>query len=222
MASFDSMPGADRFHETETSVDQDTTETEAPETANENFRKLCNAIKTMLECIGEDPNRKDLLETPRRYAQALIDLTSGYKLDTHAIVGEALFHGAYTGMVVVKDIEVHSLCEHHLLPFLGKIHIAYIPNSTVIGLSKVPRIVQMYSHRLQIQERLTSQVAYAVQDVVKAKGVAVVMEASHLCMKMRGVEQTDATTVTSCFMGCFDEKPELRSEFLRYVGVRKG
>ncbi|SMR63705.1 unnamed protein product [Zymoseptoria tritici ST99CH_3D1] len=200
MASFDSMPGADRFHETETSVDQDTTETEAPETANENFRKLCNAIKTMLECIGEDPNRKDLLETPRRYAQALIDLTSGYKLDTHAIVGEALFRGAYTGMI----------------------HIAYIPNSTVIGLSKVPRIVQMYSHRLQIQERLTSQVAYAVQDVVKAKGVAVVMEASHLCMKMRGVEQTDATTVTSCFMGCFDEKPELRSEFLRYVGVRKG
>lgn len=122
MASFDSMPGADRFHETETSVDQDTTETEAPETANENFRKLCNAIKTMLECIGEDPNRKDLLETPRRYAQALIDLTSGYKLDTHAIVGEALFHGAYTGMVVVKDIEVHSLCEHHLLPFLGKVY----------------------------------------------------------------------------------------------------
>ncbi|QUC22731.1 uncharacterized protein UV8b_06972 [Ustilaginoidea virens] len=183
--------------------------------------KMRGAVRTLLECVGEDPDREGLLDTPSRYAKALLFLTSGYQVDVEELVNNAVFHEGHNEMIVVKNIEINSLCEHHLVPFIGKMHIGYIPSNSVIGLSKLPRIAQMYARRLQIQERLTKEVANAVMDILKPQGVAVVMESSHLCMVMRGVEQTATSTITSAVLGCFETKSKTRSEFFSLVGLNK-
>ncbi|KAF7547140.1 hypothetical protein G7Z17_g7931 [Cylindrodendrum hubeiense] len=194
---------------------------ENAEQAEQRLVKMRGAVRTLLECVGEDPDREGLLDTPSRYAKALLFLTKGYQVNVEDIVNNALFHEGHNEMVIVKDIEIYSLCEHHLVPFTGKMHIGYIPSDTVIGLSKLPRIAEMYARRLQIQERLTKEVAHAIMEILKPQGVAVVMESSHLCMVMRGVEKTSTTTITSCVLGCFERKSKTRNEFFSLVGVNR-
>ena len=194
---------------------------ESEEEAKERLEKMRGAVRTILECVGEDPDREGLLDTPGRYAKALLEFTRGYQVNVESIVNNALFHEGHNEMVIIKDIEVFSLCEHHMVPFTGKMHIGYIPSDTVIGLSKLPRIAEMYARRLQIQERLTKDVAHAIMEILKPQGVAVVMESSHLCMVMRGVEKTTTSTITSCVLGCFERKSKTRNEFLSLVGVNR-
>ncbi|KAJ4025647.1 GTP cyclohydrolase 1 [Fusarium irregulare] len=194
---------------------------ETEEQAAERLDRMKGAVRTLLECVGEDPDREGLLDTPSRYAKALLFLTKGYQVNVEDIVNNALFREGHSEMVIVKDIEVFSLCEHHLVPFTGKMHIGYIPNETVIGLSKLPRIAEMFARRLQIQERLTKEVAHAIMEILKPQGVAVVMESSHLCMVMRGVEKTTTSTITSCVLGCFERKSKTRNEFLNLIGINK-
>jgi GTP cyclohydrolase I len=172
--------------------------------------------REILSRLGEDPNRDGLLATPARVEKAMTFLTRGYNEDPLKVLHGALFDVDYDEMVIVKDIEMFSLCEHHMLPFFGKVHVAYIPNGKVIGLSKIPRLVEVFARRLQVQERLTRQVADAIQDAIKPQGVGVVIEARHLCMMMRGVEKQHSSTVTSAMVGCFRQK-ETRSEFLSLV-----
>jgi GTP cyclohydrolase I len=178
------------------------------------------AIHTMLRELGEDPQREGLLRTPGRVAKSLRFLTSGYHQELDKIFNGALFPVAYDEMVIVKDIEVFSLCEHHLLPFFGKCHVAYIPNQKVIGLSKIPRVVDVFAKRLQIQERLTTQIAEALMDRIKPQGVGVIIEAKHLCMIMRGVEKQNSVAVTSHMTGVFKDCDLTRAEFLRLVRER--
>ncbi|KAG6052586.1 GTP cyclohydrolase 1 [Claviceps sp. LM77 group G4] len=194
---------------------------ETPEQAALRLEKMRGAVRTLLECVGEDPDREGLLDTPSRYAKALMFLTSGYQVDVKETINNALFNESHNELIIVKNIEIHSLCEHHLVPFIGKMHIGYIPHNTVIGLSKLPRIAEMYARRLQIQERLTKEVANAIREILKPRGVAVVMESSHLCMVMRGVEQTATSTITSCMLGCFERSSKTRAEFLSLVGLNK-
>ncbi|KAF3769367.1 hypothetical protein M406DRAFT_65641 [Cryphonectria parasitica EP155] len=177
------------------------------------------AVRTLLECIGEKADREGLLNTPSRYAKALLFLTEGYQVNVQDIVNDALFSEARDEMVVVKNIDISSLCEHHLLPFTGKMHIGYIPSGTVIGLSKLPRIAEMFSRRLQIQERLTREIACAIMEILKPQGVAVIMESTHLCMAMRGVEKTSASTLTRCMLGCFDRSSKTRDDFFKLVDM---
>ncbi|KAI1327779.1 GTP cyclohydrolase I [Xylariaceae sp. FL0255] len=184
--------------------------------------KLSGAVRTILECVGEDPDREGILNTPLRYAKAMLFFTKGYQQNVKDIVNNAIFHEGHNEMVIVKDIEVFSMCEHHLVPFTGKMHIGYVPNNNVIGISKLPRIADMFARRLQVQERLTREVANAIMEILKPRGVAVVMESSHLCMVMRGVEKTTATTITSCVLGCFERQEKTRNEFLSLVGVNRG
>jgi len=174
-------------------------------------------IRKILEEVGEDPRRDGLIKTPARVDRAYRYLTSGYHMDADQILNAALFDVAYDEMVIVKDIEVFSLCEHHLLPFFGKCHVAYIPDGKVIGLSKIPRLVDMFSKRLQVQERLTMQVADTINQKIKPKGVAVVIEAQHLCMIMRGVEKQNSVAVTSSMLGAFKDNQNTRNEFLNLV-----
>jgi GTP cyclohydrolase I len=174
-------------------------------------------VRSILEEIGEDPTRDGLQKTPLRVDRALRYLTSGYRMNAQQILNGALFDVAYDEMVIVKDIEVFSLCEHHLLPFFGKCHVAYIPDGKVIGLSKLPRLVDMYARRLQVQERLTMDVADTINDAIKPKGVAVVVEAKHLCMIMRGVEKQNSVAVTSSMLGVFKDNQNTRNEFLNLV-----
>jgi GTP cyclohydrolase IA len=171
-------------------------------------------VRRLIEEIGEDPHREGLRRTPHRVWEALSVLTDGYDRDVLDVVGGALFDEEYDEMVTVRDIEFYSLCEHHMLPFFGTCHIAYIPNGRIVGLSKLPRIVDLFSHRLQVQERLTTQIAEALEDVLHPRGVGVVMEASHLCMMMRGVEKQSSRTVTSAMRGLFKTDFRTRSEFL--------
>ncbi|KAF4452963.1 GTP cyclohydrolase I [Fusarium austroafricanum] len=194
---------------------------ETEEQQVERLDRMRGAVRTLLECVGEDPDREGLLDTPSRYAKALLFLTKGYQVNVEDIVNNALFREGHSEMVIVKDIEVFSLCEHHLVPFTGKMHIGYIPNETVIGLSKLPRIAEMFARRLQIQERLTKEVAHAIMEILKPQGVAVVMESSHLCMVMRGVEKTTTSTITSCVLGCFERKSKTRNEFLNLIGINR-
>ncbi|MFN8571866.1 MAG: GTP cyclohydrolase I FolE [Gemmatimonadaceae bacterium] len=172
-------------------------------------------VRRQLELVGEDPNREGLLRTPLRVANAMEWLTRGYDLDVRQVVGEGIFAEQHENMVMVRDIELYSLCEHHMLPFFGKAHIAYIPHGRIVGLSKLPRLVDMFARRLQVQERLTQQIAEAIQDVLAPHGVGVVIEAYHLCMMMRGVEKQNSKTITSALLGNFRDDAKTRSEFLR-------
>jgi len=174
-------------------------------------------VREMLVRLGEDPDREGLSRTPARVHQAMQFLVKGYKDDPETLLRKALFTVSYDEMVIVKDIEMFSLCEHHLLPFFGKVHVAYIPNGKVIGLSKIPRLIEMFSRRLQIQERLTTQIAEAIQNTVEPQGVGVVIEARHLCMMMRGVEKQHSSAVTSSMLGCFRNEEETRTEFLSLI-----
>lgn len=169
-----------------------------------------------LEAIGEDPTREGLQRTPTRVAKALLELTRGYEQDPVATLQSATFHEDYNQMVLVKDIEFYSLCEHHILPFFGKVHVAYIPNGTIVGLSKIPRVVDIFSHRLQVQEHLTKQICDCIQQALNPLGAIVVIEAQHLCMQMRGIEKQGSTTTTIYHTGVF-EKSEKREEFLRLI-----
>lgn len=173
--------------------------------------------KNIIEDLGENTNREGLLKTPERAAKAMQFLTQGYDQDPVEILKGAMFKESYNEMVIVKDIELYSLCEHHILPFFGKAHIAYIPNGYIVGLSKLPRIVDVFARRLQVQERLTEQVLDCINDTLKPQGVAVVIEASHMCMMMRGVQKQNSITTTSGFRGQF-EKSETRNEFLKLIG----
>jgi GTP cyclohydrolase I len=174
-----------------------------------------NLVRRELELLGEDPNRDGLLKTPERVAKAMAWLTRGYDLDVSEVVGDAVFEEEHESMVMVRDIELYSMCEHHMLPFFGKAHIAYIPHGRIVGLSKLPRIVEVFSRRLQVQERLTEQIAQAIQDVLRPEGVGVVVECEHLCMMMRGVEKQNSRTITSALKGSFKSDPATRDEFLR-------
>ena len=180
---------------------------------------LIDGYTTLLDKLGEDPAREGLLKTPERAAKAMQFLTSGYDLDPVTILKSALFKEDYNEMVIVKDIEMYSLCEHHLLPFFGKAHVAYIPNGYVVGLSKIPRIVDIFSRRLQVQERLTHEIVDAIWDTLNPHGVAVVIEASHMCMMMRGVQKQNSTTTTSAFKGEF-KNAETRTEFLNLISTK--
>lgn len=173
--------------------------------------------REMLAFVGEDPSREGLVRTPHRAVEALKYLTHGYDLDAETLLNNAIFHEDYDDMVIVKDIEFYSLCEHHMLPFYGKVHVAYIPNGKIIGLSKIPRLVDMFSRRLQVQERLTTQIAEALETALQPKGVAVVVEGAHMCMLMRGVQKQGATMITSHVMGAFRSDRATRQEFMALV-----
>ena len=187
---------------------------EMPQTAgsNDEFRDL---VRRQLELLGEDPDREGLRGTPQRVATSLAWLTRGYEMDAEQVVGQGIFdaEGA-SNMVMVRDIELYSLCEHHMLPFFGKAHVAYIPNGKIVGLSKLPRLVEVFARRLQVQERLTEQIASAIHDTLNPQGVGVVIEAYHLCMMMRGVEKQNSKTITSAVRGLFRSDPRTREEFL--------
>ncbi|NBX27944.1 MAG: GTP cyclohydrolase I FolE [Chitinophagia bacterium] len=179
---------------------------------------LSVSYKSIIDLIGEDANREGLLKTPERVAKAMQYITQGYEMDARSILNSAKFHESYSEMVIVKDIELYSLCEHHMLPFFGKAHVAYIPNGYITGLSKIARVVDCFARRLQVQERLTHQILDAIQEALNPLGVAVVIEAQHLCMMMRGVQKQNSVTTTSAFSGAF-EKNETRSEFLRLIAA---
>ncbi len=179
-------------------------------------------VRSLLKALGEDPDREGLVNTPRRVEKALTFLTSGYDADIDQVLNNALFTVDYSEMVIVKDIDFYSLCEHHLLPFFGKCHVAYLPSNKVIGLSKIPRIVEMFARRLQVQERLTSQIAETIKDKIAPLGVAVVVEATHLCMSMRGVEKQNASAITSSMLGTFRSDARTRMEFLELIKLRSG
>lgn len=188
-----------------------------PIEASQRADALQRLTRLMLDAVGEDVNREGLLETPRRVQESMQFLTAGYGVDPGDVVGDALFAETYDEMVLVRDIEVYSLCEHHLLPFFGKAHIGYIPQGRVVGLSKLPRLVEVFARRLQVQERLTRQIAESIETLLEPAGVGVVIEASHLCMMMRGVEKQNSKTVTSCMLGEFRTDQRTRAEFLGLV-----
>jgi GTP cyclohydrolase I len=187
-----------------------------PESQAANDR-LEGLLREVLVSLGEDPTRPGLRDTPQRVRRSLAFLTDGYTKNLHDVLGEAVFEEDYDEMVLVRDIEMYSMCEHHMLPFYGKCHIAYIPDGKIVGLSKLPRIVDVFSRRLQVQERLTTQIAYALQELLHPHGVAVVTEAFHLCMMMRGVQKQNSSTVASCLLGDFRDDSKTRQEFLNLV-----
>ena len=190
---------------------------ETPTLTSATYEEL---VREMLVRLGEDPQREGLVQTPKRVQKAFEFLTRGYNEDPEVLLKNALFTVNYDEMVIVKDVEMFSLCEHHMLPFFGKVHVAYIPNGKVIGLSKIPRLIELFSRRLQIQERLTTQIAETIQKVIQPQGVGVVIEARHLCMMMRGVEKQHSAAVTSSMLGCFREEQETRTEFLSLIRQR--
>src|SRR5688572_19112134 len=194
----------------------------SPPLGHDNLLEFENIVRRELELIGEDPSRDGLLKTPERVAKSMAWLTRGYAMNVEDVVGDAVFEEKHESMVMVRDIELYSMCEHHMLPFYGKAHIAYIPKGKIVGLSKLPRIVEVFARRLQVQERLTEQVAQAIEDVLQPDGVGVVIECEHLCMMMRGVEKQNSRTITSALRGSFKDCPMTRDEFLRlaYASAR--
>jgi GTP cyclohydrolase IA len=194
-----------------------TLSTELTSVTSATFEEL---VREMIVRLGEDPAREGLVRTPDRVHRAYQHLMKGYKEDAEAMLKKALFSVDYDEMVIVKDVEMFSLCEHHMLPFFGKVHVAYIPKGKVIGLSKIPRLIEIFSRRLQIQERLTTQIAETIQNAIQPQGVGVVIEARHLCMMMRGVEKQHSAAVTSSMLGCFRDEQETRSEFLSLIRNR--
>src|SRR6201998_3031621 len=191
--------------------------TETPTVTSASFEDL---MREIIVRLGEDPAREGLVRTPERVHKAFDFLTKGYREDPEVLLKGALFTVTYDEMVIVKDIEMFSLCEHHMLPFFGKVHVAYIPKGKVIGLSKIPRLVEIFARRLQVQERLTRQIADTIQEAINPQGVGVVIEARHLCMMMRGIEKQHSSTVTSAMVGCFRQKQETRTEFLSLIRNR--
>jgi GTP cyclohydrolase IA len=190
-------------------------------TAEADDTELTSLVRRQLELLGEDPDRAGLARTPERVAKSLGWLTRGYDMDVRAAIGSGVFEESHENMVLVRDIELYSLCEHHMLPFFGKAHIAYIPDRRILGLSKLPRIVEVFARRLQVQERLTDQIADAIHEVLEPRGVGVVIEAQHLCMMMRGVEKQNSSTVTSALRGVFRDCAMTREEFLRLVHCQR-
>jgi len=186
----------------------------------ESVDTIANQYSTVLKEIGENPDREGLLKTPKRVAKALKYLTHGYDLDPSKILKSALFQEDYKQMVLVKDIEVYSMCEHHMLPFFGKAHVAYIPNGTIVGLSKIPRVVDAFARRLQVQERLTYEIRDCIQETLKPIGVAIVIEAQHMCMQMRGVQKQNSVTTTSAFTGVFMNETKTREEFINLISTK--
>ncbi len=193
---------------------------ETPKELSPSEKKVAENVYSILENIGEDPSRQGLLKTPERVAKAYTFITQGYEQDARKILRSAMFDEDYSEMVLVKDIELYSLCEHHMLPFFGKAHIAYIPNGKIVGLSKLPRIVDVFARRLQVQERLTIEIRDAIQETLDPAGVAVVIEAQHLCMQMRGVSKQNSVTTTSAFSGSFMDDIKTRKEFISLIGSR--
>lgn len=183
----------------------------------ENEEKIAGHVREILSLLGEDPGREGLLKTPERVAKSLEFLTNGYSSDGESIIKSAVFEEEYQQMVIVKDIELYSMCEHHMLPFIGKCHVAYIPNGKITGLSKIARVVETYARRLQVQERLTVQIRDCIQNSLKPLGVAVVIEANHTCMQIRGVQKSNAVTTTSAFSGAFLTSARTRNEFLNLI-----
>ncbi|KAH8803009.1 hypothetical protein F5884DRAFT_824048 [Xylogone sp. PMI_703] len=175
--------------------------------------RVARAIRSVLEVLGENPKREGLTKTPNRFAKAMLYFTHGYARDPTSVLKDAMFQENHKGLVLVRDIDFSSLCEHHLVPFIGKVHIGYIPDGRVVGLSKMARLTEVFARRLQVQERLTTEIAHCMFDVLQPRGVAVVVEASHRCMVMRGVQKTGATTVTTCMLGVFDKEKDLRDDF---------
>ncbi|HEY7899389.1 MAG TPA: GTP cyclohydrolase I FolE [Gemmatimonadaceae bacterium] len=188
-----------------------------PDVSAEMLAAYENTVRMQLELIGESPEREGLLKTPTRVARSMAFLTQGYTQDARTVIGDAMFAEEHSNMILVRDIELYSMCEHHMLPFFGKAHIAYIPDGRIVGLSKLARVVDIFARRLQVQERLTVEIAQALTDVLKPRGVGVVIEAAHLCMMMRGVQKQNSTTVTSAVLGSFRDDPKTRDEFLRLI-----
>lgn len=183
------------------------------------LQKIANATSEIISLLGEDINREGLIKTPMRVAKALEFLTSGYGENPHDILNEALFTSSNDEMVLIRDIEFYSMCEHHILPIIGRVHVAYIPDGKVVGLSKIPRIVNVFAKRLQIQEQLTEQIAQAIEETIKPKGVAVVVHARHMCMEMRGVQKINSTTISSALRGLFKSDERTRSEFYNLINT---
>lgn len=182
---------------------------------------VAELTRRLLEKLGEDPSREGLQRTPERVERSLAELTSGSAQDVKSVIGQGIFAEDYSEMVLVKDVEFYSLCEHHMLPFYGRVHVGYIPNGRIIGLSKIPRIVDVFARRLQVQERMTAQIAEAIQETLEPKGVGVVADARHLCMMMRGVQKQNSSAMTSCLLGSFQSDPKTRNEFLAFVRARE-
>ena len=188
--------------------------------AEPNGARIESHLRDILADLGEDPKREGLLATPRRVAKSLRELTSGYRVDVDAMINNALFTESYDEMVLVRDISFYSLCEHHMLPFFGRAHVAYLPDKKILGLSKIPKLVEIFARRLQVQERLTQQIANTLADKLKPKGVGVILEARHLCMEMRGAESHHSPTTTSCMLGTFQSDARTRKEFLDLIRAR--
>ena len=201
-------------------IDQSAADEFTPEVPPVDQERIERAVREILLAIGEDPERDGLLGTPGRVARMYAEQFAGLRQEPEDVL-TTVFDAEHDEIVLVRDIDMYSMCEHHLVPFNGKMHIGYIPSNAVIGISKLPRIAEMFARRLQVQERLTKEVANAVMDVLKPQGVAVVMESSHLCMVMRGVQKTGSTTITSCVLGCFERKEKTRNEFLSLIGVNR-
>lgn len=197
--------------------DMDTDDLPSTDVADQSLSAYADAVRRQLQLLGEDPERAGLLRTPDRVARSMAFLTRGYAEDARTVIGGAMFAEEHANMILVRDIELYSICEHHMLPFFGKAHIAYIPDGKIVGLSKLARVVDIFARRLQVQERLTVEIAQALTDVLKPRGVGVVIEAAHLCMMMRGVQKQNSTTVTSAVLGSFRDDPKTRDEFLRLI-----